>query len=140
MTHIERTLAVFKDSQFMIEKVERFNTFAGCRQDLFGFLDLLAVHPSHGTWGIQVCGTDFNSHVKKMTGERREALLFWLLGGNRCILIGWRKLKASGWTPRIQEFTLADFPEITPEVLKKLRAKNYEKNSDKWLTDLCVKA
>ena len=140
MTHIERTLKAFKDSQFMIEKVEHFNTFAGVRQDLYGFLDLLAVHPAHGTWGIQVCGSDFAPHVKKMTEERREQMLFWLLGGNRCLLVGWRKLKTAGWQPRTREFTLADYPEITPEILESLNNKKREETSHPWLTSILVKA
>ena len=138
MTHLERTLKCFKDLNFIVSKVEHFNTFAGIRQDLFGFLDVLALHPAHGTIGVQVCGSDWSPHIRKMTDDRRESLLLWLASGNRCILIGWRNLKKEGWTPRLREFTLADdFPEVTPEILIKLKAKNLsQKNLKNPLTEI----
>ena len=120
-SYLERTLKCLKDANFMVQKVEHFNTFAGTRHDLFGFIDLLACHPAYGSIGLQVCGEDWSSHIKKMTGDRREAVILWLLAGNRCLLIGWRELK-TGWEPRVKEFTLEDdFPEITDEALVALR-------------------
>jgi len=131
-SYLERTLSELKSQGYMVQKVEHFNVYGGVRQDLFGFLDLLAVHPAHGIIGIQVCGEDWSSHVKKLTGERKEALILWLASGGRCTLIGWRQLKET-WTPRIREFTLADFPEITPEVQTRLRTPppDNTKNADK---------
>lgn len=130
-SHVERTLSKLKDFNFLIQKVEYFNAHGGVRVDLFGIIDLLAVHPSYGTLGIQVCGTDWSPHIKKITEDRREALLLWLASGNRFILVGWRKLK-TGWAPRVREFTVAeDFPEITPDLLARLQAskcKNFEKD------------
>jgi hypothetical protein len=120
-SHLERTLKCLKESNFLVQKVESYNAFSGTRHDLFGFIDILACHPHYSTIGLQVCGDDWSSHVKKMTGDRREAVILWLLAGNRCLLIGWRELKDQGWIPRVREFTLADFPEITDEALVTLR-------------------
>lgn len=129
MNAIERTLSVCKELNFMVAKVEHFNTFAGVRQDLFGFIDLIAIHPRYGTIGIQVCGKDWSSHIKKLTGQRREALILWLASGSRCILVGWRQLKTDGWQPRVREFTLADFEELTPEKIEALR--NFKNKCEK---------
>jgi hypothetical protein len=121
-SHLERTLKCLKEANFLVQKVENFNAFSGTRHDLFGFIDILACHPHYSTIGLQVCGDDWSSHVKKMTGDRREAVILWLLAGNRCLLIGWRELKDQGWVPRVKEYTLkGDFPEITDEALVTLR-------------------
>ena len=130
MTPIERTLKELKEANFLVSKVEHFNAHAGCRQDLFGFIDILAVHPRYGTIGVQVCGSDWAPHIEKMTVELRERLLLWLAGGNRCILVGWRKLKREGWQPRVREFSLTDdFPELTAERMEAL--KSYKNKNDK---------
>ena len=95
-SYLERTMAVLKSQDFMVAKTEHFNALAGVRQDLFGMFDLLALHPAYGTIGVQVCGPgDFGAHVTKLTGARKERLILWLAAApsNRCILIGWRKLK-----------------------------------------------
>jgi hypothetical protein len=139
-SYLERTLKMFKEANFEIQKVEYFNAYGGNRVDLFGFIDAIAIHPHHGTIGVQACGQDWNEHIRKMTGPKREILILWLASGNRCFLIGWRNLRSKdpatgrpkGWTPRIKEFTLAaDFPEITPSILSRLRAD--PNNSPEWL-------
>lgn len=123
-SYLEKTNDVLKAANFTTQKVETFNMHAGVRQDLYGFIDLLAMHPSHGIVGVQVCGpSDYAEHVKKMLGPRREALILWLASGGRAILVGWRKLKGR-WTPRYHEFLLGsdELPEITPSVLNSLHA------------------
>lgn len=117
----------------MVQKVEHFNAFAGIRQDLFGFIDLLAVHPHYGTVGVQVCGQDWQTHIKKISTDCREPAILWLLGGNRLLLVGWRQLKGK-WTPRLKEYSLeTDFPEITSVAREKLAA-SVEPDFD-WLKD-----
>jgi len=125
-SYLQRTMKLFKELDFLVEKVEYYNAHAGVRHDLYGFIDVLALHPAYGSMAVQVCGpSDFAPHVKKILGPRREALILWLCASphNRCILIGWRKLKKGGWTPRIKEFHLGseDLPEMTAEVLTRLR-------------------
>lgn len=139
-SYLERTTEIFKKHDFIVQKVEYYNAHGGNRVDLFGFIDVLALHPSEGAIGVQVCGKDWSEHIKKMTGPRKEELIHWLLAGNRCILIGWRRLKSRGnkYTPRVKEFTLeADFPEITPEIIRTLQAG--PRTILKTLTDLSEK-
>jgi G:T/U-mismatch repair DNA glycosylase len=82
------------------------------RQDFLGFIDLLAISKADGIIGYQVCGSDYSSHRKKILVDRRDELQAWLEAGGRCVLIGWRKVKAKKggvqmvWKPRIEEFTL----------------------------------
>ena len=120
-SYLERTLKEFKSRGFLVNKVERYNAFAGVRQDLFGVFDLLAVHPGYGLIAVQVCGADWGSHLKKMTEDRREVLILWLLSGGRVLLVGWREIKGA-MTPRWKEFTARDFPELTEAVQRTLTA------------------
>jgi hypothetical protein len=120
-SYYERTVKLFKDYGFLVDKVEQYNAHSGTRKDLFGIIDAVAIHPTEGTIGVQACGQDFSEHVKKITGPMRESSALWLLSENRLILVGWRKLKKTGWTPRIREFTLADFPEFTEDVILRLK-------------------
>lgn len=48
--------------------VERWNQYARVRQDLFGFIDILCVHPELGVLGIQACAD--GSHA-----ARRDKIL-----------------------------------------------------------------
>lgn len=131
-SYYELTVALYKEQNFMVGKTEHFNVFAQVRQDLFGFVDAIAVHPKHGIVAVQACGADFSEHVAKLTGERRENVILWLLGGGRLILTGWRKLKGK-LEPRHREFTLTDFEEITPAVAASLGSTYRRAGTGLWL-------
>jgi hypothetical protein len=98
--------------------VEKFNPYAGphgIRQDLFGFIDIIALDPERGVVAIQSTGQDFSGHYKKLTQERNENVHEWLkTPGATLELWGWRKVKvkrggkAVRWKPRIQEIKLED--------------------------------
>ena len=52
----QRTLTRLRELGFTAAVVERWNPYARIRQDLFGFVDLVAVHPDLGyTLYIQTC-------------------------------------------------------------------------------------
>jgi hypothetical protein len=110
----QRTIKYLKDNGCIPGIVEKFNQYAGpygIRQDLFGFLDIISIDPTHGIVGIQSCGQSFKAHIDKMTGERNEAMYEWLRHA-KVQLIGWRKVKlkrggkAMRWKPRIANFWL----------------------------------
>ena len=112
----QRTLAELRARGLMVGNVERFNRFAGphgIRQDLFGFIDLIACSQAEGIIGVQTTGTDFAGHRKKLLGDRSEEVRDWLRSGGRVELWGWRKvLKVRGgkqrvYRPRVEEITLA---------------------------------
>ncbi len=116
--NVTRTTALIKarGNRYRIE--QRWNQYAGehgQREDMWGIIDLLEFDPKSGVNGIQVCGTDFGSHWKKMTVDRRDDSLYVLgIPGMRLFIYSWRKLKvkrggkAVRWKPRIVEITLKD--------------------------------
>lgn len=125
ITPTQRTLRHLRGMGRMVGTVERWNPHVGphgIRQDLFGFLDLIACDRERGIVGIQSCGQSFADHERKiLDSECTESVIEWLTCGGRLELWGWRKLlvrrggKALRWEPRIREFTLADFREA-PDV------------------------
>ena len=121
-SNTQRTLHALRQQGRVCAIVEKWNQYAGphgIRQDLFGIIDILALDPERGVVGVQACGTDFSSHVTKLTQERTQECIDWLsTPGTRLELWGWRKLKlkkggkAMRWTPRVREFTMEDFTEV----------------------------
>jgi len=83
----------------------------GIRQDLFGWIDIIAIDPDRGVGGIQSTGTAFAEHLRKLTNERAAQVRSWLEAGAWGELWGWRKL-GKVWRPRIRVLTPADFGSI----------------------------
>lgn len=110
----QRTLRAMREQGRLCGIVERFLHMVGPhgkRQDLFGFIDIIAIDPVDGIIGIQSCGQDFSEHIHKMTEERNEQMYEWLKHA-KVELWGWRKVKlkrgsaAMRWRPRIMDFEL----------------------------------
>lgn len=107
-----RTLKLLREQGYYPWIVESYNSFSGQRKDLYRIIDLIFLTPK-STVGVQVCGADFSSHVKKMMHEESFNTYYWLrTKHNELILIGWRKvLKQRGgklrvYKPRIALITL----------------------------------
>lgn len=112
----QRTLKEMRQQGRLCGIVERFNAHVGphgIRQDLFGFIDIIALDPKQGVVAIQSCGQDYSGHVKKLTEDRNDALYEWL-NHAPCELWAWRKVKlkrggkAMRWKPRIADVVLQD--------------------------------
>jgi len=110
----QRTLKAMREHGRICGIVEKFNRFGGdfgIRQDLFGFIDIIAIDPVDGIIAIQSCGQSFKQHCDKLTEERNEAVYEWLKHA-KCELWGWRKVKlkrggkAIRWKPRIADIEL----------------------------------
>jgi hypothetical protein len=71
--------------------VEKWNPHAKIRQDLFGFIDVVALEPGkRGVLAVQACRTDDQStRIAKIHAEPRAAV--WLKAKNRIQVIGWAK-------------------------------------------------
>lgn len=120
----QRTLHWLRDQGMFCGIVERFLAHAGPfgkREDLFGFIDIIALDPATpgaGVIGVQSCGQAFSEHYLKITQECGDEALAWLRAGGRITLIGWRKVKlhrggkAERWAPRVQVITAADFAAV----------------------------
>lgn len=143
-SNTQRTLQAIKAMGYKAGMVERFigqawNTSGklGIRKDLFGILDIIAMHPTRGVIGIQSTGQDYSGHHKKITEEHWENACRWLLTpGTKLELWAWRKVleKRGGkrriWKPRIKKYHLGDFPRFDPldprwEVKPEKKAKDW---------------
>jgi hypothetical protein len=112
MTPSARTKAYLVERGYSVALVERYirpnpRAAIGFRKDAYGIIDYLAIRPGE-ILGVQSCGTDFSGHLRKLQAHNEIAAL-WISSGAALELIGWRKLK-SGWEPRVQRFSLSDFP------------------------------
>lgn len=116
----QRTLGAMREQGRICGIVEKFNHHVGefgIRQDLFGFIDIIAIDPVNGIIAIQSCGQDFAGHIRKMTEERNDAMYQWLQHAP-VELWGWRKVKlkrggkAERWKPRVADFTLGENEEL----------------------------
>jgi len=85
----QRTLKKLRAEGYLCAIVEHWNQFAHVRQDLFGIIDIVAIHPQHkGVFGIQ-CTDDssVSKHLKK--AKENTYLPVWLKAGNRFEVWGW---------------------------------------------------
>jgi len=114
---MQRTLAALRERGLLPWVVERFIPIKphGKKIDFLHIIDVIAIDDDK-TIGIQVCGSDYAAHYKKITMEYPDNALKWLASPKRELeLWGWRKLlkkrgmKAKEWVPRIKVFTREDF-------------------------------
>ena len=111
VSHMERTLKRLRDEGYLVAKVEHWNPFAHKRQDLFGFIDVLAIKKNQPILAVQVCGDDSRAaHVASL--ESNEAFRVWRYTGleedaSIIQVWSWGKHGAKGkrkvWTVNITE-------------------------------------
>jgi hypothetical protein len=116
----QRTLKAMREQGRLCGIVERFLAHAGPfgrRQDLFGFIDLIAIDPVDGIVAIQSCGSQFSEHVRKLQEERNEAVFEWLKHA-KCELWAWRRVKlkrggkAMRWSARVADLSIGEDGEL----------------------------
>lgn len=95
MSPIQRSLIKLRDDGFACEVVERWNPFAKCRKDLFGFVDILALGNGM-TLGVQVTSaSNMASRIKKISEHENISAVrqagWWI-----CVH-GWRKSAKGEW-------------------------------------------
>jgi hypothetical protein len=88
LTPTQRTLAYLREEGYTCAIVERWNPFAKIRQDLFGFIDILAIKKDE-TLAVQCTSTGVAERVKKI--EESEYLSKVRDAGWKILVIGWRK-------------------------------------------------
>lgn len=90
----QRTLKKLRDAGYTCAITEHWNPFARQRQDLFGFIDILAIK-GKDILGIQTTtATNLSTRVKKIIKHKNYPLL--KNAGIKICVHGWRKLK-TGW-------------------------------------------
>lgn len=105
MSPTQRSLAYLRKLGYHAQVVEKYNPFARVRQDLFGIIDIVAVHPEEkGVLGVQ---TTTSSHLSSRIGKahKNKILPIWLLAENRMDFHGWKKSAKTGrWEVTIKPF------------------------------------
>jgi hypothetical protein len=97
MSPTQRSLKMLRAEGFTVAVTEHWNAFAHIRQDLFGFVDLVALRASE-TLAVQTTTAD------NLSARRRKILASPLLSrvlgaGWRIEIHGWRKVKGR-WAAR----------------------------------------
>ena len=116
----QRCIAELKKLNATYQVVERWNSWAKKRIDLFGCIDILAIIPCDACEsmtgrklvGIQACAG--GDHAKRRAKAMAEPKLGeWLLVGNEFEIWSWAKRGERGkrkvWTLRREEITLESF-------------------------------
>ena len=131
-----RSKQALQDAGYFVAVAEHWNHHAGIRQDLGGFMDLLA-------WTC--LGSNYTGFYRRIAAiqvtsspnlaARRTKILalpqarLWLEAGGRIQLHGWAKQGPRGkrkvWTLRVEELTLADFPQPHPPPLRDFSLKDF---------------
>lgn len=100
-----RSLALLRDEGWMAEVVEKWNSHGKVRQDLFGFIDILAVKEGQ-TLGVQsTTSANFSARIKKVLGNPAFEILKkagWIIEVH-----GWKKANGK-WVCKRRELTLED--------------------------------
>ena len=92
MSPTQRSLALLRDQGYLVAVVEKWNPHAKIRQDLFGFIDLLAVKDGE-VLGVQSTSySNTSARLKKI--REHENLSQVLASGMRVVVHGWRKVGA----------------------------------------------
>ena len=91
-----RSLAFLRKHGWTAAVTERWNPYAKIRQDLFGFVDILAIRADH--WGVlAIQATTFENRIArlhKICGEPRAET--WVAAGNEVEIWGWKKIRKTG--------------------------------------------
>jgi|TARA_Y100000289_G_scaffold33336_1_gene32945 hypothetical protein len=107
----QRTLKAMRNQGRICGIVEKFQQYGGkfgIRQDLFGFIDIIAIDSKDGIIAIQSTGQDWSGHINKIM-DLEEIVMKWLEHAP-LELWSWRKVKkvrggkAMIWKARIGDF------------------------------------
>lgn len=91
-----RTLDKLRKEGYKAQVVEHWNSWAKVRQDLFGFIDVVAIRADcKGVYGVQAT-TYSNAWARVKKIREIEAALVWLAAGNRLEVWGWHN-KQGKW-------------------------------------------
>ena len=90
---------------FKAEVVEKWIPRANVRKDLFGCIDIVAIHAEQKlTLGVQVTSYS-NMAARKKKAEALEDIKTWLQVGNQFVIHGWQK-KNNRWILKQRPFEM----------------------------------
>jgi hypothetical protein len=98
----QRSLALLRERGLTAAIVEHWNPFARIRQDLWGFVDILAIGESL-TLGVQTTSrSNMAARIAKISDHENWPAV--LRAGWKMEVHGWAKNKAGRWEVKIFEF------------------------------------
>ena len=98
----QRSLALLRERGLTAAIVEHWNPFARVRNDLFGFVDILAIGESL-TLGVQTTSrSNMAARIAKISDHENWPAV--LRAGWKMEVHGWAKNKAGRWEVKIFEF------------------------------------
>ena len=102
-TTTQRSLAELRKRGYLPYIAEYWNAHSHTKHDLFGFIDIVALHPEkHGVLGVQTT-TASNLMARVHKAEKLKAFSLWIAAGNDVEFHGWLK-KDGHWIYRTEEF------------------------------------
>ena len=102
MTPTQRSLALLREEGYTVAIVEKWNPHVRIRQDLFGFIDLLAIRKGE-TLAVQTTSTGVSSRIKKIMES--DYLPKVRDAGWRIVVHGWRKNSKGRYVLRIEDIS-----------------------------------
>lgn len=100
----QRTLARLREIGYIAQVVEHWNPYGKCRVDLFGCIDIVAVHKHmNEVLGIQTT-TGTNHARRRAKALASPALPRWIAGGARFEIWSWTRKRNGRWVLRIERF------------------------------------
>lgn len=112
MSPTARTLKHLRERGSIVQVVERWNAHARRRVDLFGIIDIIALHDG-AIVGIQATSrSNHSARVQKSLAEPR--LVEWLKCGGKYQVASWGKLRGR-WTLRVDSIVLRGDTPIVEE-------------------------
>jgi hypothetical protein len=102
MTPTQRSLAALRELGYLVEVVEKWNSFTRTRKDLWGWADLLAIRRGE-VLAVQVTSEGVANRVKKVTDS--ETIAQVREAGVRVEVHGWRKNVKGRYVQRIVDLS-----------------------------------
>lgn len=101
MTPTQRTMDLLRKDGYLVAAVEKWNPHARIRQDLFGFIDVLAIRDGE-TLAVQTTSaSNMSARVKKIADHESTQMV--RNAGWRILIHGWRKSSAGKWVCNIKD-------------------------------------
>lgn len=89
----QNSLKWLRKNGYIAEVVEKWIPVANIRKDLFGCIDIVAVHKERPeTVGVQVTSYS-NISARRKKAEGLEDIKTWRAAGNQFVIHGWQKKK-----------------------------------------------
>ena len=102
MTPTQRSLAALRELGYLVEVVEKWNSFTRTRKDLWGWADLLAIRRGE-VLAVQVTSEGVANRVKKVMDSETIGLV--REAGVRVEVHGWRKNVKGRYVQRIVDLS-----------------------------------